>query len=57
MTKTELKYSAQDRLLGWMAEAIFRADDEGDKEMAAEMLRQTQRVMNLFGVTSYPGLK
>lgn len=56
MTKTELKYSAQDRLLGYMAEAVCRADDEGDKEMAEELLRQARRAMTFFGVSSYPGL-
>lgn len=57
MTKTELKHSAQDRLLGFMAEAVYRADDEGDKEMAAELLRQARRAMTMFGVVSYPGLE
>jgi hypothetical protein len=56
MTKIEIKHSAQDRLLSYMAAAILRTDDDGDTEMAAEMLRQARRAMTLFGVTSYPGL-
>lgn len=56
MTKTELKHRAQDRLLGWMVEAIYRAEDEGEAEMAAEMQRQARRAMTLFGVDFFPGI-
>jgi hypothetical protein len=56
MTKTELKHRAQDQLMGWMVEAIYRAEADGDKELAAEMLRQARRAMTMFGVVSYPGL-
>lgn len=56
MTKTEIKHRAQDRLLGFMAEAIYRAEEDGDHDMAAEMQRQARRAMTLFGVDFFPGL-
>ena len=56
MGKTEIKHKAQDRMLGWMAEAIYRAEDEGDKEMAEAMREQAWRAMKLFGVNNFPGL-
>lgn len=60
MNATETKETAQNELLGGMANAILAIREgnygEPDEVLIAAMLKQAKRVMKLFGFESYPGL-
>lgn len=57
MTKTAIKWTAQDYLLQAMSNAISMETNDADDPAVLEAMRgQARRVLKMFGYDSFPGI-